>query len=145
MSHHRKLIDPAMKLLKKERAEYFSAIVKRLEELPQIEPLANIIYLVLKETMEMLPLYLPKEEMISLLYSFAKTHRERFNRLLFNSAFITNPRIIHQLTNTFVNQVVDISMLRYEEGEIDLEESSVHKFTWPAYDGEFPYSEEEED
>jgi hypothetical protein len=130
-SMHRRIVNPVLESLDKERAGYFSDVVARIEEDPRTERFANFVYLLLKETMPVLPVYLDKAEFVELVFDFVNSHYGAMKRRVFDRRFVLRPESLKEVTDEFVNRVVDRTMARYEEGDLDTGERSHQKFTWP--------------
>lgn len=128
---HKKIIEAALANLDADRSEYFHALVDALEKDPRLGDNANLVYLVLKETMHLLPMYLQRGEVLDLLFVFVKAQYGSLRKILYDEAFVHNPKVILDVTNLFVEQVVDATMARYEDGELEVGEAKVQKFTWP--------------
>ena len=128
---HKRIADTALQNLTGEKAGYFSDIVNQVAEDPRTAAFPNLLFITLKETMEALPTYLQKSELINLLYGFVSTNHDALQQRLFDKKFINNPKSIREVTDGFVNLVIERTMQHYEDGEIDSDEAAVQKFTWP--------------
>lgn len=144
MSQHRKIVEPALSRLEGNRANYFSRIISRLETDPRADGISNLVYVVLRETLEILPDYLPDEEFLGILLDYVNSNRKQLSRALLDPRYVQDHRFARQATDEFVNRVVDASLARHAEGKIDDRSSDLHRFTWPKYDAEFPYGEEKD-
>lgn len=142
---HRRLIEPVLSRLDGDRAKYFYELVHGLEKDPRLGASPNTVYLVLKETLELLPTNLPCDELTNFLFDFVATNEDRLNRVIFSRNFVHDPSCIRSVTNDFVRQVVDVVMTYYMEGKIESHEQSVHRFSWPYDKNDFPYHDEDED
>ena len=128
---HKRIAEAALQNLTGDKAGYFSDVVNRIAEDPRTSTFPNFIYIVLKETMEALPTYLEKAELINLLFGFVSTNKDTLQVRLFDRQYLNNPKSIHDVTDGFVSLVIERTMQRYENGEIDSDEVAVQKFTWP--------------
>ena len=139
------MLEATINRLDKARAEYFSDVLRKLKDDSRTERMPNMVYLILKETVMVLPIYLPKRELIDQLFVFLESNHNRLGKRLFDKKYINDPSFIRAVTNDFVHAVVDEIFERYKIGEIDGDEQIVHHFTWPYHDVDFPYQEDEEE
>jgi hypothetical protein len=58
---------------------------------------------------------------------------------------LVNPAALKGVTNIFVQAVVDATMKQYEKGSIDTGEQTFHRVSWPYYDDNFPYVDDDDD
>lgn len=128
---HKRIAEAALESLDKEKAAYFANIVERVAEDGRTGFYPNIVYVVLKETMWLLPVYLDKKEFIDLLFRFVVTNSRAIQRKLFSKDYIDDSSAIRPITDVFVNTVVDRTMELFQEGEIDSGEPKIQKFSWP--------------
>ncbi|MBL6934949.1 MAG: hypothetical protein ISR48_06000 [Alphaproteobacteria bacterium] len=142
---HRRLIEPALARLEGERVKYFYDLVHELENDPRLGASPNTVYLVLKETLELLPTNLPHNELANFLFDFVATNEDRLNRVIFSRNFAHDPSCIRSVTNDFVRQVVDVVMTYYMEGKIESHEQRVHRISWPYDKNDFPYHDDEDE
>ncbi|MCW9033138.1 MAG: hypothetical protein OQK35_01925 [Alphaproteobacteria bacterium] len=128
---HKRIADAALGKLDGEKAGYFANIVSQVSDDPRTELFPNLVYTVLKETMSLLPTYLDNAEFINLLYTFVDTNKGPLQEHLFDKKYINDPTTIRAVTDGFVDLIVERTMQRYENGEIDSDETVVQKYTWP--------------
>lgn len=142
---HRKIIDPALAKLPEDRSGYFSDLAQLLEEDPRVQKAPNMVFLVLKETMALLPVHLPKKDLAEILIRFVQKHHRVLNQMIFDRRFVENPSFIRQLTNDVVKEAIGAAMDLYKEGKVDTGESSFYRISFPSGEGHFPYSDEDEE
>lgn len=143
---HRKLVEPALARLDGESATYFTQLSDHLAEDPRVEDVANLVFLLLKESMPYLPTYLPYRELSDRLLGFADANRVALNRAIFDRGFIVDsdgPKAFRKLANVFVHGVVAEIMKRYDEGDVDGGQRAAFRFSWPYDTDDFPYAEED--
>ncbi len=140
---HKKIIEKALGNLSADRATYFGAIVNRLEEDKRIENNANLVYSVLKDVIDDLPIYLDQKELINLLLEFTNKKYHTLKKALYDPEFVHDPSSIRSVTGEFVHQVVKLSFEKHENGEIEEAQLSVHKLTWPYRDTDVVDPEDE--
>ena len=128
---HKRIVETVLARLDEEKAGYFNAIVSRLEEDPRIERFPNIIFLVLKETMELVPAYLDKGEFIDALIDFCKANLSGLRGKIYNKEFVYDSACMREITGQFVNIIVDLTLQKHQQGEIDGGDPSVQRYTWP--------------
>jgi hypothetical protein len=58
---------------------------------------------------------------------------------------LVNPAALKGVTNIFVQAVVDATMKQYEKGSIDTGEQTFQRVSWPYYDDNFPYVDDDDD
>jgi len=128
---HKRIADAALENLEGEKAGYFSDVISSVSEDPRTEAFPNMVYIVLKETMALLPTYLEKAEFINLLFAFVSTNQAPLQQRMFDKTFINNPASIRAVTDGFVDLIIERTMQHYEDGDIESDEVAVQKFTWP--------------
>ncbi|OFX11868.1 MAG: hypothetical protein A2516_03245 [Alphaproteobacteria bacterium RIFOXYD12_FULL_60_8] len=128
---HKRMIAGVMASLDTERAAYFHKVLTVLDADPRTESRANMVYLVLKETMTLLPLYLEPEALVERLFAFIEDRYGILRKTLFDEAYVRNPTIIQAVTNLFIEEIVALTLSRFQEGAVDTGETLVQKFTWP--------------
>ena len=57
----------------------------------------------------------------------------------FIEKYIYNPVVVRQVTDRFIELVIDTVLERYEAGELDTHEAEKLTYCWPYDDLEFPY------
>ena len=128
---HRRIINPVLDSLEKERAAYFSSVVDKVEADPRLEPYPNIVFLLLKDTMALLPTYLNTGEFIDALFDFvARTHGD-MEEIVFDKAYIYDQTLLKDIAAAFVAEIVELTLKHYEDGDIETGEPHVQKYTWP--------------
>ena len=137
----RRILEPILENLPQDKAGYFYDLVAKLEEDPRTEAKANLVFSILRETVPVLPTYLPREELIERLFAFIYTHEHKLRRKMFDRDFIENSAAIRPITNEFFHQVVDRTLELYDDGEIDTGERKVYSFKFPAEDGYSPFEQ----
>ncbi len=128
---HKRIADAALGNLDGEKAGYYSDIVSQVSEDPRTEVFPNLVYTVLKETMSLLPTYLDKVEFINLLFAFVTTNKGPLQEKLFGKEYLQDPTVVRQVTDGFVDLIVERTMQHYEDGDIDSDEKVIQKYTWP--------------
>ena len=142
---HRKILDPVLSRLDGERAVYFQSIAEKLGEDPRAEKAPNLVFLVLKETIPYLPIYLDADLVISQLLKFVQSHRGELNKILYSREFVNDPNSIKEITDQFVAEVLSSTLEKYEDGEIDSGEKKIYRVSWPYNDVEFPFKDTDEE
>lgn len=138
---HRRIIEGSLKQLDKEKAGYFNDLVTILEEDRRTERHANLVYLVLRETMRDIPLYLEKKELANLLLRWVEDNYQRLGRILYDARFIRDPQSIREVTGGFVIAVSDAMLKHYENGGVKDDAPKGKRFSWPYKDTDFPLDE----
>lgn len=128
---HRQIINPVLESLEGKRARYFSDLVARVENDPRTDRYPNIVFLLLKETMALLPVYLDKGEFLDALFDFVGRNHAAMEEIIFDKDYIYDPAHLQDVTNAFVVEVVNLTLEHYETGDIDTGEPAVRKYTWP--------------
>lgn len=142
---HRKILEPVLARLDGETASYFNKMVEKLEADPRADRSPNLVYLVLKETVPFLPIYLDTDQLISQLLQFVSANRGELNKLLYSREYVNDPNCIKRVTNIFVAEILSSTLEKYEEGEIETGEQSVYRISWPYTDVEFPFADPDSD
>lgn len=142
---HRKILEPVLARLDGERAGYFTNLVEKLEQDPRVEPEANLIYLVLKETIAFLPTYLKSDQMISQLLNFVHNNRSELNKVLYSRDYLHDMELIRNVTNKFVSSVLALTLEDYEDGKIETGEQKIYRVSWPYTDIDFPFVDKDDE
>jgi len=141
---HKRIAEQALAGLKDEQATYFADIIHEVAEDPRTQDFPNMMFMVLRNTIAMLPTYLPRRELIERLFAFVQINKAKLSRTMFSKEFVTNEKILREVTDLFVDEVVSVSLQRYEKGEIDSGEVRVHKVSWPYNNVDFPFEDDDE-
>lgn len=141
---HKRIAERVLDGLKEEKATYFSDIIHDVSEDPRTVEIPNVVFMVLRNTIPLLPTYLPKQELIDRLFGFIESHMADLNRSLFSKEFVTNERVLREVTDLFVEEIVMVALQRYEKGELDSGEVRVHRVSWPYNKIDFPFEDDDE-
>lgn len=128
---HRRIVEPVLENLDKDRAGYFVDIVTRAEEDPRTQHYPNLVFQLLRETIPLLPSYLEKTEFLDAMYLFLQKNQGAMKRKMFSPEYARRPEILQEVTGHFVNAIVDRTLAQYDEGDIDTGELTHMKYTWP--------------
>ena len=142
---HRRILTAALAGLEEEQAAYFADVADKLGEDPRTERMPNLVYLVLADTVRYLPTYLPKKELIAHLFHFVNANYGRLRRVLYDPRFIEDKSLLTPITGDFVALVVEATLERYDNGEIESGERVVHRLSFDSDGGtlDFPYVDDE--
>jgi len=141
---HKRIAEKALAGLESEQAAYFADLIHEIEGDPRTQANPNLIFMVLRNTIPLLPIYLSKRELIERLYVFVDNNSARLNQSLFSKEFVTNERVLREVTDDFVDEVVSVALQRYEKGELESGEVRVHRVSWPYNDVDFPFEDDDE-
>ncbi len=144
---HRRILTAALGGLEEEQAVYFADIAEKLGEDPRTERMPNLVYLVLADTVQFMPIYLAKKEFINRLLRFVERNHRRLARIIYDPAFLSDKTLLAPVTGAFVAEVVEATLIHYEEGEIDAGEQIVHRMAFDESGGtlNFPYVDDEDE
>jgi hypothetical protein len=137
-------------MLSGERALYFSRLVERIERDPRIRDSANLVYLILKETIPYLPTDLAESDLIDQVFAFTRTNRARFNKILFDPRYLENPALFSEVTKEFVLAVLSSALDQHQIDEAEKAKqraANTYRFSWPDYESRnpFPYGDDEDE
>jgi hypothetical protein len=143
---HRRILTAALGGLEEDQAVYFADIAEKLGEDPRTERMPNLVYLVLADTVRFMPTYLTKKEFINRLLRFVDRNHRRLARIIYDPAFLKDKTLLAPITGGFVAEVVEATLIHYEEGGIDAGEQIVHRLTFDESGGvlNFPYADDED-
>jgi len=146
---HRKIVEPILAELEGEESEYFSRVMQRLEEDKRLEAVSNLIYLSLRETIPYIPIYLPVPDFVDALFKFVSENRRRLNMAIFDRSYIEGPEgpeRLRLITNEFVARVLELTLEKYDDGEVTPEEErKVYRFSSTDDEIDFPYKDIDSD
>ncbi|NQV83611.1 MAG: hypothetical protein HQ494_07290 [Rhodospirillales bacterium] len=146
---HRRLVNPALATLSGDRASYFFRLVEQVERDPRTQNSANLVYLVLKETIPFLPTDLEQSDLIDRVFAFTAANRVRFNKILFDPRYLENPALFSEVTKEFVLAVLSAALDQHQIIEAEAAKkhaANTYRFSWPDYDSKnpFPYDDDGE-
>lgn len=144
---HSRILQAALSGLDKEQAAYFADLARMVEEDPRTERAPNMVYLVLADTIRHLPAYLDKKELLARLYRFVDRHYGSLQAIIYSPAFIADKTVLRNVTASFVTEIVEATMVRYEQGDIDGGEPTVHRLSFDQRGGstmDFPYVDDDD-
>lgn len=128
---HRRIINNVLEGMDSERAKYFLDVADKIDTDSRTDRFSNYVYLLLKETMPLLPTYLDKREFIDTLFDFVVDNHSLMQCKIFDEEYIYDQSVVKSVTNDFVVKVVDLTLQHHENGDIDTGERAGLKFTWP--------------
>ncbi|MDV7341113.1 hypothetical protein RYZ26_16015 [Terasakiella sp. A23] len=128
---HKRIVEKALKSLDAERANYFNDVVGYLEDLPQTADFPNLVYLSLKDILDIAPIYIEKKAFALLLLKFVNHHRGQLQKIIYDKEYLYDPNCLRKVTNLLIDAIVDQTIQGYEEGHIDTGEAVVQKYTYP--------------
>ncbi len=144
---HRKIVNSALAGLNGKRAQYFSAVIDRVESDPRLDAAPNLVFLVLKETIPYLPTYLPEDDLVDRLFAFVAGNQTRLNRVIHDRRYVEDPGRLAGVTKEFVLQVLASAMDQHQVNEIQAEkvrQAMTYRFSYPEGDeDDFPYRDDE--
>ena len=79
-----------------------------------------------------------------MLFRFVDKHSTHIDKIIYSAEFVVSPTALKQITNVFVQAVVDATMVHYDKGSIDTGEQTFHRVSWPYYDDSFPYIDDDD-
>jgi hypothetical protein len=144
---HRRLIEPSLRALNEKDAVYFYDLVRRLEFDPRTERFSNLIYLILRDAIPLLPTLLDSKILIDDLFSFVESHRVAIEHRIHSPRFVVDPGFLRPMVLLYVKMISDRCWERVEAGEVTPDGSDIWRMNWPYEDEdeEFPYEEDEEE
>jgi hypothetical protein len=144
---HRRLIEPALKQLNEKDAVYFYDLVRRLEFDPRTERFANLVYLVLRDAIPLLPTILDPKILIDDLFAFVETQRVAIEHRIHSPRFIVDPAFLRPMVLLYVKTISDRCWERVDEGEVTPDGNDIWRMNWPYEEAEetFPYEEEDDE
>ena len=139
---HKRIVLPLIESLDEKRAAYFGRVVDQIEHDPRTENYPNLPFIVLKETLEALPMYLEPPEMIEVLYEFLDANMRELNRTLYSPQYITDPTVLTEQCSQFVLAIIKVTMATADIESQDIDGRSKYSLSWPIDPHDFPYSED---
>jgi hypothetical protein len=128
---HKRIVEKNLKILEPERANYFNDVIGYLEEIPQTQEFPNLVYLSLKDILEIAPIYIDRKTFALLLLQFVKHHQRDLQKIIFDKDYIRDESILRQVTNQLIEAIVDQTIQGYENGQIETGEQVIQKYTYP--------------
>jgi len=128
---HKRLVEKSLKSLDAERANYFADVIGHLEDLAQTKRYPNLVYLSLKDILDIAPLYLDKKVFALLLLKFVDHHYRDLQKIIFDTDYLYDPATLRAVTKLLIDAIVDQTIQGYEDGQIETGEQAVQKYTYP--------------
>jgi len=144
---HRRLIEPALQQLNEKDSVYFYDLARRLEFDPRTERCSNLVYLVLRDAIPLLPTILDPKTVINDLFDFVDGHRAALEHRIHSPRFIVDPGFLKPMVMLYVKVISDRCWERIEEGEVTPDGNDIYRMNWPyeKTEAEFPYEDDEDD
>ncbi len=137
---HKRIIIPVIERLDEQRAAYFGRVMDRLERHPGIEEHPSLPILVLKETIEALPIYLDPERLVEHLFSFVANNADALNSVVYSPSYLTDNTILAPRCAAFISAVVTETMATIDSHSCDTGgEHGEYHLSWPINPDDFPY------
>jgi len=131
---HRKIIEKTIASLPKDKMGYFEAVARQLENDARFEHQGNIVFSILKDIIPDTPIYLDKDEFVDLLFDFIRYNNPAIRGVMYSRPFIHDPHVLRTVSVNLISQIIARSLEKHELGEIETDDPSVHKLTWPYRD-----------
>ncbi|WP_135081890.1 hypothetical protein [Terasakiella sp. SH-1] len=128
---HKRIVEKNLKTLDAERANYFSDVVGYLEDLPETQDFPNLVYLALKDILDVAPTYIERKAFALLLLKFVRHHQGELQKIIFDKEYLYDENVLRSVTGKLIEAIVDQTIQGYEEGHIDTGEPVIQKFTYP--------------
>lgn len=128
---HKRIVEKALKTLDAERANYFNDVIGYLEDIPQTAEFPNLVYLTLKDILDIAPTYIDKKAFALLLLKFVLHHEKDLQKIIYDKAYLYDEHVLRNVTGKLIEAIVDQTIQGYEDGEIDSGEAVVQKYTYP--------------
>ncbi|NVK19516.1 MAG: hypothetical protein HWE30_12530 [Methylocystaceae bacterium] len=128
---HKRIVEKALKKLDAERANYFNDVVGYLEELSATQNFPNLVYLSLKDILDIAPIYIEKKAFALLLLKFVTHHQGQLQKIIYDKEYLYDPNCLRKVTKLLIDAIVDQTIQGYEDGMIDTGEPVVQKYTYP--------------
>ena len=128
---HKRIVDKALKTLDAERANYFNDVVGYLEDLPKTQDFPNLVYLSLKDILDIAPIYIEKKAFALLLLKFVSHHQGQLQQIIYDKEYLYDPNCLRKVTKLLIDAIVDQTIQGYEDGLIETGEAVVQKYTYP--------------
>jgi hypothetical protein len=128
---HKRIVEKSLKSLDTERANYFNDVVGYLEDIPMTAEFPNLVYLSLKDILDIAPIYIEKKAFALLLLKFVNFHKGELQKIIYDKQYLYDPNCLRKVTNLLIDAIVQQTIQGYEEGQIDTGEPEVQKYTYP--------------
>jgi len=128
---HKQIVDKAIKLLDEDRANYFGSVATFLSEHPKTDDFPNLVYLSLKDILDIAPMYIDKKDFALLLLEFVIHHQGQLQQIIYDKQYLYDPNSLRRVTKLLIDSIVDQTIQNYENGEIDDGAPVVQKYTYP--------------
>ncbi len=128
---HKRIVEKSLKTLDAERANYFGDVIGYLEEIPKTNEFPNLVYLVLKDILDIAPTYIEKKAFALLLLKFIAHHARELQKIIYDKSYLYDEHVLRNVTGKLIEAIVDQTIQGYEEGEIETGDPVVQKYTYP--------------
>lgn len=124
-------------------AAYFGRVVDRLEQDPRTEIYPNLPILVLKETVDILPIYLDPTEFVNHLFEFIEKEKNTLSRVIHSAQYVADNAVLASYCSAFVENIIRDTLENVDDMSPDSKGKSVYRLKWPIHPEDFPYVDEE--
>lgn len=128
---HKRIVEKNLKTLDAERANYFNDVIGYLEDIEETQRFPNLVYLTLKDILDIAPTYIEKKAFALLLLKFVIHHRLDLQKIIYDKEYLYDENVLRKVTGKLIEAIVDQTIQGYEEGQIDTGEAVVQKYTYP--------------
>jgi hypothetical protein len=142
---HKRILIPLIDQLDEDTAAYFGRVVDHLEKDPRLEDYPNMPFLVLRETIFELPVYLEPKEVVDLLFSYVIHNVENLKTVLHSKEYLHDHSALRAHCTAFVIAVVRDSMKEVDMAYEDRNRQSEYRLSWPIDPKLFPYVDDEDE
>ena len=144
---HKRLIEPALQELDEQASVYIYDLVRQLENDPRLDDCANLVYLILRDAIPVLPTMLEPKIVIEDLFAFVGSQRAAIEHRIHSPRFIIDPSFVRPMVMLFVKTINDRCWERIEQGDVTTDGGDIWRMNWPYEEVEqnFPYMDDDED
>ena len=144
---HKRLIETALQELDEQAAVYVYDLVRQLENDPRLDDRANLVYLILRDAIPVLPTILEPKIVIEDLFAFVDAERSAIEHRIHSPRFIVDPSFLRPMVMLFVKIINDRCWARIEEGDVTADGGDIWRMNWPYEEAEqnFPYVDDDEE
>jgi hypothetical protein len=128
---HKRIVEKNLKTLDAERANYFNDVIGYLEDIEETQRFPNLVYLTLKDILDIAPTYIEKKAFALLLLKFVAHHRLDLQKIIYDKEYLYDENVLRKVTGKLIEAIVEQTIQGYEEGQIDTGEAVVQKYTYP--------------
>lgn len=141
---HKRIISSLITNMDESHAAYFGRVIDRLEQDPRTELYPNLPILILKETLNVLPIYLEPQVLVNHLFQFLEKEKDTVSKVIHDVHYVADNTVLAPYCAEFVENVIRDTLANVDDTEQETTGRSEYRLRWPISPEDFPYLDDDE-